>query len=185
MKQIALIVFLLVFTFTSYAQKTGKNQTPDFTGTWIMDQIKSGLEGGMQAGKRLADMKMVIEHNEPEIKIIETIKSLDGVERVQNSTVYTDGRRKPINGKNDANNFVTYTWDEKTLVKTAKFVIGRGEGWDWFLDKNKKTSINMENREEWKLSKDGKTLTQRVFGGSAPSAIPIPLTFRYVFRRQD
>lgn len=187
MKQIVLLALLMLLALTGYAQNSdkSKSKTPDFTGTWVLDKKKSGLEGGMVIGQMLVDIKLVIEHNEPEMKIVQTIQGSDGIERVSNITVFTDGRRKPFKGKNDANNHIEYSWKDDTLVKTAKFVISKGEGWDWFLEKNKKDSIPIENREEWKLSKNGKTLTQRLNGGTAPGALPFPTSFKYVFRRQN
>jgi len=66
---IVLMVMLLLSSFL-FAQK------PDFSGTWELDTQQSRLPGMML--NTSADNRIIITHNEPEIKIVNIINSQQG-----------------------------------------------------------------------------------------------------------
>lgn len=184
MKKLSVIIWLLAFAVLCAAQdnKNTNKPVPDFSGTWILDKKTSGPESGF--GTQIyVDITMIIDHNEPELKFTQKIKTSDGKEKITETIYFTDGRRVGLRGRNDENNFRIVEWNGKKLIRKDTFVIKKGEGLDWFLEKSGKDEVKLNNKEVWELSKDGKTLTQKSSGGTLPG-VPAPSAFKMVFRRQ-
>lgn len=146
-------------------QSADEQARPGLSGTWILDKSKSPK---MDAD----EFTLVIVHREPEIKITE--KSLkDGRELINESVHYTDGRSDSDNSEGDRYQKVKIRWKGDTLIRESIYTT-RG------------TKFEMVTTEEWKLSKDNKTLTRTVVNRQRISMNEtlIPrMTRKYIFRR--
>jgi hypothetical protein len=123
-----------------------KQAPPNLSGTWKLDKSK----GNYVKYSRLkpdADLILVISHVEPEIKVAR--KSVwRGQEHVQELTYYSDGRGEVsrtfidnIEGKSKTK------WEANRLVSRFSVSLKQGLG-------------SLDVLQEWKVSADGKTLTQ-------------------------
>jgi hypothetical protein len=149
---ISLIVLCCVaWSFGSNVENESSLQKrpPDLSGTWKLDKSKgnyvkySGL-------KPDADFILIVSHAEPEIKV--TRKSIwGGQEQTQEMTYYSDGRgeigRRFIGnseGKSKSE------WDGDKFV-TRFSITSEHAG---------QRRVSFDVIQEWKMSADGKTLTQ-------------------------
>lgn len=133
-KRIILAAAILLVTATAtFAQKTS-----NFSGRWELNKAKSSPVGQMQ------NRVLVIEHNDPNLKVNRTETYADG-ERVSNPlTLTTDGKLgyyTQFGGKNRQN--FQASWEG------AKLVI------KWNQDRGPAG----QETETWTLSANGKTLT--------------------------
>lgn len=176
------LIFVLSMSLVGISQENKlSNPMPDFSGTWDLDKSKSGPERGY--GMQFAlDITIVIVQKELAMSMEETHTSRAGSNVIKKEIV-ADGRKVAYRKKLDNDNYISYHWDGKKLIKKAVFVIAEGEGWDSVLKREKKHSMKIENREEWTISKDGKTLANRVIGGVVPG-IPDPGPFKYIYKRR-
>lgn len=151
-------MFLLALVAPCTANAQGKPK-PDFTGTWLLDPKKSNDPGLTTR----PDLPIKIAHNEPELRV--TRSSDKNGQIVEHNFVYfTDGRGE----ENEATSFLTTnpsgvkSDDLKNRVTKSKT--------KWSGNKIvTRTSLRMdvaghalefEQVDEWKLSEDGKVLTQ-------------------------
>lgn len=165
---LAVLSFTLLCPGSNIGNGSQKKAPPDLSGTWQLEKSKgnyvkySGL-------KPEADLILIIFHADPEIKV--TRKSLwRGEERIQELIYYSDERGERgstfingLEGKSrsrwDGNKFVT------RFTATSKN-IGRG-------------GVNFDVIQEWKLSDDGKTLTQTEWAKqtSVPGKLSSDITY--------
>jgi hypothetical protein len=126
--------------------KSQKKVPPDLSGTWKLDKSK-GHYNRLSGPKTDADTDLILTilHVEPEIKVIRKLVR-EGQERpLPELTYYSDGRGETgyalvalLDGKSKSK------WEGNKLV--TKFT-ARGK-------------VSYEVIQEWRLSDDGKTLTQ-------------------------
>ncbi len=139
-------LWLLLAVTTCVAQNEGgrsdKQTKPDLSGRWVLDKSRSD--------KVEHDLTLNIFHLEPEIRITKSFVE-DGRARIEESVYYTDGRLEPTTGEMALEYiFKPVTkWRGKTLVRE-------------FIHVTKGTKFEIVTTEEWKLSKDGGTLTRTV-----------------------
>lgn len=149
---------------------------PDLNGVWIVDQSKSDKTNNPLED---SETSLTIEQTEPEIKMLRKYSALSVAVQY-----FTDGRE--VSSKDP---FGTQTikaktkWDGDKLVSrivTRRIIASR------FVD--------LDIVEEWKLSKDGKTLTKKVViipPKNAPdrvNAVPVAQPnqeFKKVYNRQS
>jgi hypothetical protein len=137
-------------------QKIAKTK-PDFSGTWQLDTAKSNVGPSVTS-----DQPIKIIHHDPELRITHFLQ-INGQSTEKEFVYYSDGRgetnprimffttgtdlKKPGNDKDLTNS--TTKWNGDKLVTRSSFRnIVRGR------------SLEIDVIDEWKLSKDGKTLTQ-------------------------
>jgi hypothetical protein len=116
---------------------------PNFSGTWNLDTAKSDF-GPMPA---LDSMVLVVEHNDPELKISSTQKSAQMGEITNERRITTDGKpntnkMRNMMGEQDVTS--TTTWNGSKLATAATM--------DFQGNK-------IELSDSWELSEDGKMLT--------------------------
>lgn len=137
MKRLALCSLLLLLAASlSFAADEKK---PDFSGTWVLDTGKSDF--GMLPP--VESQTTVIEHKEPKIKVSSTVKGQQGEQKVERNYT-TDGeentnKQGPIEVKSKSH------WDGAKLITESKFKIQDND---------------IEMKDTWALSEDGKTYTQ-------------------------
>ena len=139
MKTILIAAGLGVFLVApARSQGTG----PSFSGTWSLDVAKSDF-GPAPAPTSLVH---VIEHTEPNIKMVSTQKTPQG-EVTNERHLTTDGKenvnkvRTPV-GDQDVKS--TMTWKEKKLVMVYQLRV---------------QAMVIDSSDSWGLSEDGKVLT--------------------------
>jgi hypothetical protein len=149
------VICLIVLSYTvlcpgsNVRNKSQKKGPPDLSGTWRLDKSKGNYVkyGGL---KPETDLILIISHADPEIKV--TRKSIwEGQQRIQEMTYYSDGRGETgstfigsLEGKSISK------WDGNKFV-TRFSATSKNGGWG---------SVTFYVIQEWKLSADGKTLTQ-------------------------
>ena len=154
----SLIVLSAVFGLTP-VQSAPLQSRPDFSGTWKLDKSK-GNYVKISGLKPEADFILVISHAEPQIRV--TRKLLwNGREDLQEVNYYADGSGE------FSRTFITESesksktkWNGKKLV--TEFTVT--------LKNERLGDFKYDVIQEWKLSADGKTLTQteRAFNFSGP-----------------
>ena len=149
---------LLWFAFASdgFAQK--QQSKPDMTGTWLLDVKKSNSVGV----NNRPDLPIKISHQDPELRI--TLTSESKGQMVDRQFVYfTDGRGEdneatamlttnpggPPRDLQKERNRSTTRWRGNKIVTRASLQLQAGG-----------RVVEFELIDEWKLSSDGKTLTQ-------------------------
>ncbi|MGI8787652.1 MAG: hypothetical protein ACR2HG_07835 [Pyrinomonadaceae bacterium] len=141
MKTFISILFVLIFSFSAFAQ-TDKNSVekpkPDFSGTWILDRAKSK--------KVDFDLTLIVVHKEPEMKVTK-IYNFKGAKKTDEQTYYTDGRRVPDSEMGSEIITQQAFWAGNNLIH--KYQVSKAQG----------KTVEQTNTEKWELSKDGKTLT--------------------------
>lgn len=160
----SLIVLSAVFGLTP-VQSAPLQSRPDFSGTWKLDKSK-GNYVEISGLKPEADLILVISHAEPQIKV--TRKLLwNGREDLQETNYYADGRGEfSRTFINESESKSKTKWNGKKVVTEFSVTL-----------KNEKLGeIKYDVIQEWKLSADGKTLTQtqRAFNFSGPPYLLSP-----------
>jgi hypothetical protein len=169
------LIFALVATsIPAQAKQTGAKPKPDFSGTWQLDTAKSNVGPSVTP-----DQPLKIAHHDPEFRVTHIIGS-NGPLSSHDFVYYSDGRGETnptivfLSTRTDTNpqrhdKDVTKsktTWSGNKLVtrSTVRSLIG-GQ------------VLEFEIIDEWKLSSDGKTLTQTsrtVFRQDNSGAIFVP-----------
>lgn len=130
---------VLLVSASAWAQ----DATPNFTGKWTIDLAKSDF-GPMPPPESVVH---VIEHNEPNIKIVTTQKGAQG-ETTNERALTTDGKenvnKMRMGGAEQQEVKSTSKWNGKTFATAFKLDM-QGNAFD----------VN----DSWKLSDDGKVLT--------------------------
>jgi hypothetical protein len=126
-----------------------KKPKPDFGGTWKLDRSKGNYAKttGLKPG---AELVLVISQVDPEIRVTRKL-TWKGDERVQQLTYYSDGRGETNPSLVTMDEAKSKTrWSGNKLVLSYSFSAGSAG----------RRAIILDVTEEWKLSADGKTLTQ-------------------------
>ena len=116
---------------------------PDLSGTWNLDKEKSEMGGGPGGGQRMVSPSMTIEHKDPQLTIKRKFE-FQGEERTRELKYTTDGKPNTNEG------FRGRSMKSKTFWEGDKLVI----------ETTRETQQgNLETKEVYSLSNDGKTLT--------------------------
>jgi hypothetical protein len=174
------VLLFAAFTLSAIAigAQTKSQPKPDLTGEWLLDAKKSN-SGGLNSRP---DLPMKISHQDPEFRV--TLSSeLNGQVKQLDFTYFTDGRGEtnvattglttnPSGARAPelANQLTKSTtkWSGNKIVTRSSLRLNTGG-----------VVVEFEQIDEWKLSADGKTLTQTnrlVFQRSnvafAPAMVP-------------
>lgn len=156
----------------SKEKKKGAPARPDFSGTWVVDLKKS------RPSSWKTQVRLVVSHGEPEIKVTRTFVASDGVTRTVDLVYYTDGRgeKNAIVGRDRVS--LGGERESETKWKGARLFIRGTEHLQAFGDV---TDVNFT--ESWEMSADGNTLTQTVEYDLTPythsvNGDPLPTTAR-------
>jgi hypothetical protein len=153
----ALVVILFLCAIATAQKSTAK---PDFTGTWLLDTRKSNT-GGLTTRP---DLPVTISHKDPEFKMVIS-SELSGQITKHEFVYFTDGRGE----MNEATSVITSDpsgfkpedlRNKKTESKTkwsGNKVVTRSR---YKLNVPGGAFVEFEQVDEWKLSEDGKVLTQ-------------------------
>lgn len=171
MRKMSIGLWVLMAATACFAQagteRSDKQTEPDLSGTWILDKAKSQKVEAEQ-------FTLVIVQFGPEIKITE--KSLNGGRESLNEIIYyTDGRSDLDTSEGDRYQKIKIRWKGNTLLKENNYITTGAR-------------FEMVLTEEWKLSKDKKSLTRTIVNRQKISmnATLIPrLTRKYVFTRSS
>jgi hypothetical protein len=142
------------------AQKKPAKPRPDMTGSWLLNQKKSS-DSGLT---RRPDLPIKISHHDPELRIMRPSES-SGQVVDRDFTYFTDGRGEtneatsglttnpsggaPDHLKNQVTSSKTQWSGEKIVIRSFLRLTAAGR------------IVAFEQIDEWKLSTDGKVLTQR------------------------
>ncbi|HEX6189752.1 MAG TPA: hypothetical protein VFZ40_16875 [Pyrinomonadaceae bacterium] len=156
---IGFVVLLAVAALSSPPANSQSKKEPDFSGTWLLDQKKSNDPGLTTR----PDLPIKISHHEPEFRL--TIATEKGNQIVEHEFVYfTDSRGET----NSLTSFVTTNPSAINPGELKKQVAKSKTKWSG----NKIVTraplpltipgqyVEFEQIDEWKLSGDGKVLTQ-------------------------
>jgi hypothetical protein len=143
---------------SSRAQTKSK---PDFSGTWVVDKTRREKSNNSLED---SETSLVIEQHDPEIRVVRKFGEL-----ALQAVYYTDQRGETHQDLSSRQAIKSKTrWDGDKLVTRysgKRALIG--------------SMVNVDVVEEWKLSKDGKTLTRKIitiFPKNAPdrvNAVPV------------
>lgn len=144
---IFLVVLMLVYGDVPVHSVDSKSK-PDFTGTWLLDEKKSDFRLSNRT-----DLPITISHRDPEFRITIPYGTKDKVINIE-FVFFTDGRgevyagaggsAKAEEGEKKPNSKTE--WSGDNIVTEA--TLSRGN------------FVKYKQRDEWKLSRDGKVLTQ-------------------------
>jgi len=135
-----------------------EGQRPDLSGTWTLDRAASEFGGARSIWKN--DTTLVITHRDPELRVTRTLTLGDGRQETKELVYYTDGRKETNPTAFGAGRFETQTkWEGGKVVTYASYgpPSGRFAG-DW-----------SDATFKWRLSDDGRTLTQTILSSMRPS----------------
>lgn len=155
------LISILVLSASPKGQSAKPQSKPDFSGTWLLDAKKSNT-GGLTTRP---DLPITISHQDPEFKVVISSDSSSGQISKHEFVYFTDGRGemneatsvitsnpagfKPDDLKNKKTESKTKWSGDKVVTRTRMRLSVTGA-----------QSVEFEQVEEWKLSKDGKVLTQ-------------------------
>lgn len=139
----------------------GKAERPDFSGTWKLDRAASEFGGARSIWKN--DTTLVITHRDPELRVTRTLTLGDGRQETKELVYYTDGRKETNPMAFGAGRFETQTkWEGGKVVTYASYgPPSRRFAGDW-----------SDATFKWRLSDDGRTLTQTILSSMRPSVGP-------------
>jgi hypothetical protein len=141
-----------------YGQANKSGTKPDLSGTWVFDRDRSNVGKSKNAATPPEQIK--ITYSDPELKIHRTV-FINGQQEEKEFAYYTDGRGET----NPATVWITANPDPKsprpaeTKSKTSwsgEKIVTRSI----FRSLTGTAIIEFQIIEEWRLSSDGKTLTQ-------------------------
>ena len=143
------------------AQNKAANPKPDFTGTWLLDTEKSDIKGPTSRW----DLPMKVSHREPEFRITHMGES-NGQVTEFDFLYFTDGRSEA----NRATTLLTTNPQTTQPSDVAKQEVKSKTTWSGnkiVVRAQQRMSVaghvlEFEIVDEWQLSSDGKTLTQRL-----------------------
>ena len=134
-------------------------QAPNLSGTWELDVAQSSF-GMMQAPTKGT---MVIEHQEPALKVVNTQTTPRG-ERTSTSSYTTDGKESKNTGGMGNEVVSTLKWEGAVLTNASKMQM---QGSD------------VSVAEKWSVSPDGKLLT--IDRTVQAAMMPEPMTMKAVY----
>jgi hypothetical protein len=159
---------------------------PDFTGTWLLDRTKSNVGSSSRP-----DQPLKIVHRDPELRITHRSEN-NGQVNALDLVYYTDAR-----GETNPTTMFLSTGTDMNQQGHDKDVTKSKTGWSGNKLVTRSTLRNViagrflefEIVDEWRLSDDGKTLTQTsrtIFRQDNSSAIVVPARrpdFKRVYNR--
>jgi hypothetical protein len=153
-------IFICVLGTTSAHAQSKQKPTkikPDFSGNWLLDRAKGNV-----GSSTTPDQPVKIVHHDPELKITRMIAS-NGQVTAQDFVYYTDGRgetnpmlvtlttspdkNRQAHDKDVSKSKTTWSGNKLVTRSTVRSLIGGH-------------LLEFEIIDEWKLSTDGKTLTE-------------------------
>jgi hypothetical protein len=139
-----LTIGLLLLASCCVCTQAQVKSKPNLSGTWIVDATRSEKTNNPLED---SETSVTIQQNDPEIKLVRTLGSF-----TVTSIYFSDGRGETHKDPATGHELKSKTkWDGDKLVTRytgRRFGIG--------------TVTSMDIIEEWKLSKDGKTLTKKI-----------------------
>lgn len=152
--------FIISLCASTNSQNSKSPAKPDFSGTWLLDTKKSNA-GALTTRP---DLPITISHQDPEFKMV-TSSEVSGQIRKHEFTYFTDGRGetneatsvitsnpsgfKPEDLRNKTTESKT-KWSGNKIVTRSRYKVNVPGG----------SFLEFEQVDEWKLSNDGKILTQ-------------------------
>ena len=147
---------LIVSAVVINAQGSKSQTTPDLSGTWMLDQRRSNV--GKASSASPSNYEIKIKHSDPELRIRRTT-NINGQAEERELKYYTDGRGEI----NPTIAWLSNSPDPKS-PKPANTKSKTGWNGNKVVTRSTLTAgghiVQYELIEEWKLSADGKTLTQ-------------------------
>jgi hypothetical protein len=147
-------VWLLIFAYTTVClaqtekPKSASKPKPNLSGVWIQDKSRSQISEYDFLSEM--DLTLVISQNEPEIRITRKLFS-EGDENRQELLYFSDQRGEVNPAIIEGETIKSKTkWDDETLVSRASMRRMFAAG----------VVVTYDRVDEWKLSRDGQTLTQ-------------------------
>jgi len=155
-----LLASILFFGATAEAQSPKSTTRPDFSGTWLLDTKKSNT-GALTTRP---DLPITISHQDPEFKMV-TSSEAGGQIKKHEFIYFTDGRGETNEATSiitsDPSSFKPEDLRNKTTQSKTKWsgnkIVTRSR---YRLHVPGGSFVEFEQVDEWKLSDDGKTLTQ-------------------------
>ncbi|HWP55369.1 MAG TPA: hypothetical protein VN476_14670 [Pyrinomonadaceae bacterium] len=155
-----------------YGQGNKLHPKPDLSGTWALDRSRSNLVNSSSAYDEIK-----ISHHDPELKIVRTMH-INGQPEQRELTYYTDGRGETNptiiwlsadpdpKSPHPAETKSKTKWSGERIVTRTTLRLMAGTH-----------VIEEDVVDEWKLSADGKTLTQttrHILPASTVTAVVVP-----------
>jgi hypothetical protein len=164
----SLLALLLTLCFTIAAAGEGKRRAhPDFSGTWVIERAKSDFGPFEEKPLAKADLTLVVEHRDPELKFRRTL-SLNDRQEVKEFAFYTDERGETNQSTLGVGEVESKTkWDGDRVVSEGQMT-RRGQGGPYTLKVTQK----------WQVSSDGKTLTNTTLISNETDAQQLKLVYR-------
>lgn len=150
-----LFAICLVLSLAAFSNAQKAKDLPNFNGTWKLKNASKNTSTGSNTVREVGDT-IVITQSEREIDFVGR-SVLNGVEKINRLIFLTDESGEENSWTDRKSPLKTVTrWNNGVLliVETIETTF-RGSAYGV-------KKANLVIREEWKLSKDGKTLTQRV-----------------------
>lgn len=153
---LVLFVLILVFSPAGDAQSGGLKPKPDFSGKWLLDtrQSRYGMTGR-------SDLPITISHHDPEFRITVPYEPNNLNIVVEVEYVYFTDKRGEYNEGTDA------LWWDPADPEPKQPEKKPNSKTEWSGDKivivawlRRGNFVNYQQRDEWRLSRDGKVLTQ-------------------------
>ena len=174
---VSLFCFILICAVgTSLAQQKQRaaKTKPDFTGTWLLDPSRSNV-----GPSRTPDRPLQITHHDPELKITRMVEH-NGQVTGQDLIYYSDGR-----GETNPTTMFLSTSTDVNPQRHDKDVTKSKTSWSGNKLVTRSTlrsliasrELEFDIIDEWKLSQDGKALTQTsrtVFNPDSSPGVFIP-----------
>ncbi len=140
-----ILLFILAVGVAARDDKKADTSKPDFSGKWVLDKSKSELGRIGQGPMANAEVTLLIEHKEPELKILRTIL-LNGQE-IKQAFLYFSDNRGETNPAAFGNAEVKSKtkWDKAKLESksSASFSV-RGE--TFYADTSEKRELSAEGK---------------------------------------
>lgn len=182
-KSLCLLQLMLLFWTLSLAQG-GKKQLsntnkPNLSGQWVLDHQED--EFGKSNMRLPGEVKLIVVHNEPEIKITQ-ISNSKGQSVSEELIYYSDGRGEKNLGPHSPHRISTKPSDaDDEVMKSKTKWKGNKLVTQTHIHKTESgATLIMDIIDEWKLSTDGRTLilTTTYAGGNGLSPADLEAKLR-------
>ena len=149
------LAFLLFFSVAIQAQSPpAPTALPNLSGKWKLDLGESDaiVMGQILDKKRGNSFQetLTIEHKDPEIRVLKSIKEPGKEVFTSEYSFFTDGRLTEFFGQLDDDHYRKGHWERKKLVEESANIL---------VNKKKSDNLKLRTRTTFELSKSGKTLT--------------------------
>lgn len=144
----SIVLSCAITSLAASSKNLSQLQKPNLSGTWKLDKSKGNYVKYARL-KSQDDLMLLISHVDPEIKVVHKLIK-NGKQDTRELIYYSDGRGETgYTFMDDSPGKSKTTWRGNKLVSRF-FVNLNGRG----------ATVTFEVVQEWKLSADGKTLTQ-------------------------